>query len=87
MKYNSRSKRTFRGDVATLAKACAFIAREQGVTVSPVFRQRGLNAVDTLGLEACVLSATRGVSFARAVDCAWIADRLARIRNLFPRRT
>lgn len=81
MRYSPRSKRTYRRDVATLAKACEFIAREQGVPVSPTFQRRGLNAVDAIGLEACALGTTRCVSVTRKLNCAWIADALARISN------
>lgn len=87
VRYSPRSKRTYRGDIAALAKACESIAREQGVPVSPTFRRRGLNALGWIAIEACVLGTTLTMPPARRLDCAWIANALARIENALRGRT
>ena len=44
MKYTPSSKRTFRGDIATVASMCASIAPQHGIAPTPSMHGRGFNA-------------------------------------------
>lgn len=44
MRYAPSSKRTFRGDIATIASMCASIAPQHGIAPTPSMHKRGFNA-------------------------------------------
>lgn len=44
VRYTPSSKRTFRGDIATVASMCASIAPQHGIAPTPSMHKRGFNA-------------------------------------------
>jgi hypothetical protein len=44
VRYTPSSKRTFRGDIATVASMCASIAPQHGIAPTPSMHKRGFSA-------------------------------------------